>query len=84
MQSSPSWIPCHSTTLVLGWISQGVGLELGRAGGGGGGRWASICLLSPSVGQNQPSPGTSLTSPDLHQGCFLILLDQAEKNRKNH
>lgn len=29
--SSPSWVPCHPSILVLGWISQGVGLELCRA-----------------------------------------------------
>lgn len=38
--SSPSWVPCHLDTLLLGWKGQGVGLELGLGVGP-----ASICLV---------------------------------------
>lgn len=41
-QSSPSWVPCHPNTLVLVCMSQGIGLELGRPGGGVG-----LCLPPP-------------------------------------
>lgn len=41
-QSSPSWVPCHPNTLVLVWMSQGIGPEEGRPGGGVG-----LCLPPP-------------------------------------
>lgn len=56
VQSSLYWDPCHPDTLVLDWMSQRVGLELGRPGSDGG-----LCLLPPfsplTAAENSPLQG---------------------------
>ena len=73
--------PGSPVTLAL-W--HGAGLAKASGWNPAGLDWGLQLPSLPTCGLKAASPGTSLTSADLHWDCFLILLDQAEKNRKNH